>query len=199
MIGVRETRRIRGEYEISFADMQAGRRFPDGFATCAFGVDHPPAHGQEPGKRHSAHPPVPAAVPLSGTASGGKPAVAGRCISGCFEAHASLPRHGGLRRHGPGRRHGGGHGSAEKNFAPPAGRRGSGSRPWSAMAHGCDACKRRKYSGPDCQRTQKESARGAHGGRHWRRPSCAPFDQSLRRGCARQKAPLEAKGSWQRS
>lgn len=89
MIGVRETRRIRGEYEISFADMQAGRRFPDGFATCAFGVDiHQPTGKSQENDIPPIRPyqlPYRSLVPLQVE----NLLVAGRCISGCFEAHAS--------------------------------------------------------------------------------------------------------------
>ena len=44
-IGVRETRRVIGDYVLSFEDLQAARKFDDGVARCAYEVD---IHGQEP-------------------------------------------------------------------------------------------------------------------------------------------------------
>lgn len=90
MIGIRETRRIMGLYEITIDDMLAGRRFEDGFCICAFGVDihQPDGHGQEDGKSYPIKPyhiPYRSLVPQKVK----NLLVAGRCISGSFEAHAS--------------------------------------------------------------------------------------------------------------
>ncbi|MBM3477206.1 MAG: FAD-dependent oxidoreductase [Armatimonadetes bacterium] len=90
-IGVRETRRILGAYQLSLDDLAAGRRFPDGIASCAFGVDiHEPAPGAGVPSGHGATM-QPYEIPYRCLL----PAdllnllVAGRCISGTHEAHAS--------------------------------------------------------------------------------------------------------------
>ena len=91
MIGVRESRRIMGEYEITLDDMLAGRRFEDGFATCCFGVDiHQPdgVSQEETKKKYKIKPyqlPFRSLIPLKVE----NLLVAGRCISGSYEAHAS--------------------------------------------------------------------------------------------------------------
>lgn len=91
MIGVRESRRITGEYELTLDDMLAGRRFDDGFATCCFGVDiHQPdgVSQEETGSKYAIRPyqlPYRSLVPLGVE----NLLVAGRCISGSYEAHAS--------------------------------------------------------------------------------------------------------------
>lgn len=91
MIGVRESRRIMGEYEITLEDMLAGAKFADGFATCCFNVDihQPDGVSQEDSKRlYPIKPyqlPYRALVPLKVD----NLLVAGRCISGTYEAHAS--------------------------------------------------------------------------------------------------------------
>lgn len=90
MIGVRESRRIQGEYEITLQDMLEGRRFADGFATCRFNVDihQPDGRGQEETKKYAIRPyqiPYRSLIPLNAE----NLLVAGRCISGSFEAHAS--------------------------------------------------------------------------------------------------------------
>lgn len=90
MIGVRESRRITGEYELTLADMKAGKRFEDGFATCRFGVDihQPDGNSQEARPDLRIEPyqiPYRSLVPLGVE----NLLVAGRCISGSYEAHAS--------------------------------------------------------------------------------------------------------------
>ncbi len=90
MIGVRESRRVRGEYELTLADMEAGRRFDDGIATCRFGVDihQPDGKSQEANAKYRIQPyqiPYRCLVPLAVE----NLLVAGRCISGSYEAHAS--------------------------------------------------------------------------------------------------------------
>ncbi|MEG0766379.1 MAG: FAD-dependent oxidoreductase [Clostridia bacterium] len=91
MIGVRESRRIRGEYTLTLEDVRTGRTFEDGFATCCFGVDihQPDGKGQEKNDGcYRSRPyqlPYRALVPLAVE----QLLVAGRCISGSFEAHAS--------------------------------------------------------------------------------------------------------------
>ncbi|HBN83997.1 MAG TPA: hypothetical protein DDZ89_09155 [Clostridiales bacterium] len=89
-IGIRESRRITGEYEITLKDMLEGARFSDGICICKFGVDihQPDGNGQEEIIRYPIKPYhisyrslVPKYIDHL--------LVAGRCISGCFEAHAS--------------------------------------------------------------------------------------------------------------
>ncbi len=89
-IGVRESRRITGEYEMTLADMEIGRTFRDGFTTCRFGVDihQPDGKSQEENRKYQIKPyqiPYRCLVPLSVQ----NLLVAGRCISGSYEAHAS--------------------------------------------------------------------------------------------------------------
>jgi len=90
-IGVRETRRILGAYQLSLDDLAAGRRFPDGIAVCGFGVDiHEPAPGAGVASGHGARM-LPYEIPYRCLVPGevGGLLVAGRCISGTHEAHAS--------------------------------------------------------------------------------------------------------------
>lgn len=90
-IGVRESRRILGHYQLCLDDLARGARFEDAVATCGFGVDiHEPAPGAGVPSGHGAtmHPyeiPYRCLVPrdVKGLL------VAGRCISGTHEAHAS--------------------------------------------------------------------------------------------------------------
>jgi hypothetical protein len=90
MIGVRETRRITGQYELTLEDMKAGRRFDDGICICSFGVDiHQPDGNSQEDRKHLTiqpyHIPYRCLVPIETK----NLLVAGRCISGSFEAHAS--------------------------------------------------------------------------------------------------------------
>ncbi len=90
MIGVRETRRIDGQYELTLEDMVRGARFDDGFCVCTFGVDihEPDGKSQVDNPRHHIKPyhiPYRCLVPQRVT----NLLIAGRCISGSFEAHAS--------------------------------------------------------------------------------------------------------------
>lgn len=90
MIGIRESRHITGEYQLTLEDMLEGRRFDDGFATCCFNVDihQPDGKSQEEAGRYKIKPyqlPYRSLVPLKAE----NILVAGRAISGSFEAHAS--------------------------------------------------------------------------------------------------------------
>jgi hypothetical protein len=90
MIGVRETRRITGQYELTLDDMLAGKRFDDGICICSFGVDiHQPDGNSQEGRANYQispyHIPYRCLVPKQTK----NLLVAGRCISGSFEAHAS--------------------------------------------------------------------------------------------------------------
>jgi len=90
-IGVREARRISGRYTLSLDDLRAGRTFDDAVTFGAFCVDiHDVKHGTNEKSAH--HTPVrPYEIPyrclLPITVEG--LLVAGRCISGTHEAHAS--------------------------------------------------------------------------------------------------------------
>jgi len=89
-IGIRETRRVLGGYVVTLDDLVAGRRHPDGICTATFNIDiHPikPAdgdHARTP-RVKPYHIPYRSLVPrrLDGLL------MAGRCISGTHEAHAS--------------------------------------------------------------------------------------------------------------
>lgn len=87
MIGVRETRRITGEYVISDDDVKSGRKQPDAVCRVQFGVDiHEP---EKPEQNCWQHPgfdiPYRSLVPLKVE----NLLTAGRCISGSFAAHAA--------------------------------------------------------------------------------------------------------------
>jgi len=96
-IGIRETRRIIGEYVLTLEDMIKGRKFDDGVLTCTFGIDiHEPDPKNVPPlpedlvsqKYPTIKPyqiPYRCLVPLKID----NLLVAGRCISGSHEAHAS--------------------------------------------------------------------------------------------------------------
>jgi hypothetical protein len=90
-IGVRESRRIRGLYRLTLEDAQAGRRFEDSVTFCAFPVDvHEPAPGAGIPSGDMT-PMKPYEVPYRCLLPDGvgNLLVAGRCISGSHEAHAS--------------------------------------------------------------------------------------------------------------
>ncbi len=90
-IGIRESRRVSGLYRMDQEDLSAGREFPDAVATCSFPVDiHEPAPGSTGQSRTKAvmkpyELPYRCLVPkrMDGLL------LAGRCISGSHEAHAS--------------------------------------------------------------------------------------------------------------
>jgi len=89
-IGIRETRRVQGEYVVTLEDLVAGRRQPDGICTATFNIDIHPIrqadgdHARAP-RVKPYHIPYRALVPkaLDGLL------MAGRCVSGTHEAHAS--------------------------------------------------------------------------------------------------------------
>ena len=87
LLGVRESRRIRGEYTMTVEDLLCGRTFPDAVASSAFNID---IHHADDDSQHTVDVPryeIPyrALIPvgLEGLL------VAGRCISGTHEAQAS--------------------------------------------------------------------------------------------------------------
>lgn len=90
-IGVREGRRICGLYRLSYEDLVAGQTFEDAVTACSFGVDiHEPAPGSGIpsgfGKKMK-----PYEIPFRCLVPKGLEGLllAGRCISGSHEAHAS--------------------------------------------------------------------------------------------------------------
>lgn len=88
IIGVRESRRIIGEYELTLDDVTSGRKFRDGIATCCFGVDihEPDGKAQAVGIVSKPYQiPYRCLVPKNV----GNLLTAGRCISGSHEAHGS--------------------------------------------------------------------------------------------------------------
>ena len=89
-MGVRETRRIMGGYVVSLDDLTEGRRHADGICTATFGID---IHPIRPADRdHAKMPRVkPYHIPYRSLVPRGIEGllVAGRCISGTHEAHAS--------------------------------------------------------------------------------------------------------------
>ena len=90
-LGIRETRRICGRYRLTMDDLADGRRFDDAVTFCRFGVDiHEPAPGAGVPSGHGARMkpyeiPYRCLVPEEVD----NLLVAGRCISGSHEAHAS--------------------------------------------------------------------------------------------------------------
>ena len=87
VIGVRETRRIRGEYYITDDDLKNGRKQPDGICEVRFGVDihEPGAHHQTNLVNPGFEIPFRSLVPLNAE----NLLTAGRCISGSYIAHAA--------------------------------------------------------------------------------------------------------------
>lgn len=90
-LGIRETRRVCGQYRLTMDDLAEGRRFDDAITFCAFGVDiHEPAPGAGVPSGHGAKMKpyeIPYRCLLPQEIEG--LLVAGRCISGSHEAHAS--------------------------------------------------------------------------------------------------------------
>ncbi|MEN3284446.1 MAG: hypothetical protein V7607_5586 [Solirubrobacteraceae bacterium] len=86
-VGVRETRRIRGEYYLELDDLLRGRAFPDGVCRVTFNVDIHTPDGEE----LTATPVEPYEIPYRCLIPRGVEhlLVAGRCISGSHEAHGS--------------------------------------------------------------------------------------------------------------
>ena len=89
-VGVRETRRIVGDYQLSAADVLSARKFDDAIARGAYPVDiHNPAGSGTvlkrlpPGEAYD----IPLRCLMPKNAEG--LIVAGRCISGTHEAHSS--------------------------------------------------------------------------------------------------------------
>ena len=87
VVGVRETRRVKGEYYVTDDDVKEGRRHEDGICLVHFGVDiHEPSKSTQTCFGHNGFDiPLRSLVPLGVE----NLLTAGRCISGSFVAHAA--------------------------------------------------------------------------------------------------------------
>ncbi len=91
-IGVREGRRIHGDYQISSDDVSGGHHHPDAIARATFGVDvHSVRRSDGGAYGHDRIPHLPYDIPLRALIARDLDNLflAGRCISGNFYAHAS--------------------------------------------------------------------------------------------------------------
>ena len=88
MLGVRESRRIIGEYTLTADDALEGRTFPDGVCTVRFNID---IHSKSSGNRQDLKKVQPYQIPLRAMLPKGYKglSVAGRCISGTHTVMAS--------------------------------------------------------------------------------------------------------------
>lgn len=87
VLGIRESRRIVGEYRLCEEDLLEGRQFDDGLCTVSFNVDIHPKDNQA----QKCQKITPYQIPLRCLIPKGKYGLmtAGRCISGSHVAHAS--------------------------------------------------------------------------------------------------------------
>ncbi len=90
-IGVREARRICGHYRLSSDDIAVGRRFTDAITFGTFPLDVHEVNPAEPSRSSRIHATRPYEIPYRAILPRGIEGllVAGRCISGSHEAHAS--------------------------------------------------------------------------------------------------------------
>ncbi len=90
-IGVRETRRILGDYQITAADVREGRPCADAIALGSWPIDIHPADGRVGVHPHKDEPPAPYPIPARCLMVRGfdNLLTAGRCISATHEAHGS--------------------------------------------------------------------------------------------------------------
>jgi hypothetical protein len=89
-IGVRETRRIMGEYVLTREDVVNGRQFDDGVVDVTFGIDiHDPAPESEIRPKRGGMKPYQIPYRCLVPQKIDNLFVSGRCISGTHEAHAS--------------------------------------------------------------------------------------------------------------
>lgn len=90
-IGVREARRIRGHYRLSLEDITAGRIFDDGVTFGTFPLDVHEVNPDETARSSRIHATQPFGIPYRSLLPLNVEGllVAGRCISGSHEAHAS--------------------------------------------------------------------------------------------------------------
>ena len=92
-LGIRESRRIRGLYELTAEDLIAGRRFDDAVVNGAnFSIDiHNPSGGGQSETEGCPHRAQPYDIPMRALQPSGieNLVLSGRCISGSHRAHAS--------------------------------------------------------------------------------------------------------------
>ena len=90
-IGVREGRRIYGEYRITDEDILEGRRFDDGICLVTFGVDVHKLKSDDTTDCKRGYRAIPYNIPYRALVAKGVSnlLLAGRCISGDFYPHAS--------------------------------------------------------------------------------------------------------------
>jgi hypothetical protein len=90
-IGVRETRRISGDYRITAEDILTNRPFEDAVALGSWPIDIHPADGRVGVHPHKEDPPEPYQIPLGCLLARDLDnlLMAGRCISATHEAHGS--------------------------------------------------------------------------------------------------------------
>ena len=90
-IGVRETRRIVGDYQITADDILQCRPFDDVIALGSWPIDIHPADGRVGVHPHKESPPTPYPIPFRCLTANGLDnlSAAGRCISATHEAHGS--------------------------------------------------------------------------------------------------------------
>jgi hypothetical protein len=90
-IGVRETRRILGDYQITAKDILSCRPFDDAIALGSWPIDIHPADGRVGVHPHKEDPPQPYQIPLGCllVRDFDNLLMAGRCISATHEAHGS--------------------------------------------------------------------------------------------------------------
>lgn len=91
-VGVRETRRIVGDYVLTVEDICAGRRFPDTIALCAYGVDVHNPEGPGQGRREDYETANVYEIPYRCLLPRGveQLLVAGRCVSATHEAAGAI-------------------------------------------------------------------------------------------------------------
>jgi len=90
LIGIRETRRVTGDYTLTMEDVLAARTFPDGVVRARFPVDihDPKGHAGDSSRRPPGYYEIPYRCLLPRGVE--KLLIAGRPISATHEAHASL-------------------------------------------------------------------------------------------------------------
>ena len=90
-IGVRESRRILGDYQITAADVLESRPQPDPIAMGSWPIDIHPADGRVGVHPHKENPPEPYPIPSRAliVRNLANVLVAGRCLSATHEAHGS--------------------------------------------------------------------------------------------------------------
>ena len=90
-IGVRETRRIVGDYQIAASDILECRPQPDPVALGSWPIDIHPADGRVGVHPHKENPPEPYPIPLRALLARDvvNLLIAGRCLSATHEAHGS--------------------------------------------------------------------------------------------------------------